>query len=350
MTRRVLALGLVALVVASGCLTAEPVGSGPADTPTVDTPTGEVRYEQRSQSKPPHDEYDNPWGTNRVEVVVDNVAGMERNIHPEVMKTLAYWEDRTDFDSPHNPEFRLVSQSDDPEIRVAVVRTVDGCGVHEDNVALGCAPVLSRNETMDGAVTVRVRAGHTPETTLAILKHEFGHTIGYRHGEGPDETMAKNLTARAPENITDARDRTFPWSSETLTVAVEADGKVSDTQHERLQRAFTYYERGAGGVVRVPPSFELVENPEEAHVVVSLQESAGDCPTNGPASSCAYWDGPDVDEDPAPEYYTKAHVVVGGEARKLPGWHVGYWLGQSLWTNGVPKPFQTTERSPATTW
>jgi len=350
MARRVLALGLVLLVVASGCLTTEPAGSGPADTPTVETPTGEVRYEQRSQAKPPQLEYDNPWGVDRVEVVVDNVAGMDRNIHPQVMKALSYWESQTNHDTQYNPEFRLVSQSDDPEIRVKVVRTVDGCGVHEDNVALGCAPVFSQNETADGPVTVRVRAGHSPKTTLAILKHEFGHVIGYRHGEGPDEAMARNLTARAPENIRDAQARTFPWSSETLTVAVESAEPISASQRKRLQRAFAYYERGAGGVVRVAPSFELVDDPEEAHVVVSLRESPADCPPGGPGSSCAYWDGPDVDEDPAPEYYTEAHVVVGGDARARPGWHVGYWLGQSLWTDGVPKPFQSGEQPPATTW
>ena len=345
MTRLVLALGLVALVVASGCLTA-----GPAAREPVDTPTPEVPYDDQSPARPTWDQYDNPWGEDRVEVVVENLAGMERNIHPEVMKALSYWEEQTGPESPYNPEFRLVSQSDTPEIRVEVVRTVDGCGVHEDSVALGCAPVLSRNETASETVTVRVRAGHTPETTLAILKHEFGHTLGYRHGEEPTDTMAGNLTARAPENVTDAADRTYPWPSETLQVAVESDGKLSASQGARLRSAFEFYERGAQGTVAPPPSFELVDDPAEAHVVVSLQESVEDCPIAGPEASCAYWDGPDVDADPEPEYYTQAHIVVGGEARSRPGWHVGYWLGDSLWTNGVPRPFQTAEQPPATTW
>ncbi|AHG05111.1 hypothetical protein HALDL1_03325 [Halobacterium sp. DL1] len=345
MTRPLLALCLVALVVASGCLAAEP-----ASQERVDTPTTEVPYDDQSPAKPTYDEYDNPWGTDRVEVVVEDHAGMERNIHPEVMRALSYWEEQTNRESAYNPDFRLVSQSDAPEIRVEVVQVVDGCGVHEDSVALGCAPVLSRDEQTNGTVTVRMRAGHERETTLAILKHEFGHTLGYRHGDEPKKTMSKNLTARAPENITDATDRTYPWSSETLRVAVEADRDLSDGQHERLRSALAYYERGAQGTVTVPPSFELVDDPEEAHIVVSFAESIEDCPTTGPTSSCAYWEGPDVDEDPKPEYYTKAHVVLEDEAHGLPGWHVGYWLGQSLWTNGVPKPYQTGERPPATTW
>lgn len=350
MARGVLALCLVALVVASGCLTAEPASPSPVDTPTVNTPTEEPPYDQQSPAKPPYDRYDNPWGADRVEVVVEDNAGMERDIRPEVMQALSYWEDQTGVGSPYNPEFRLVDQSDDPEIRVQVVQTVDGCGVHENNILLGCAPVLSRNETTNETVTVRVRAGHTPETTVAILKHELGHTLGYQHGEGPDEVMTKNLTARAPENIVDANDRTYPWPSGTLRVAVNAEEPLSATQSERLRSAFEYYERGARGTVTAPPSFELTDDPENANVVVSLRESVENCNTNGPNGSCAYWDGPDLDDDPELEYYTKAYIVVGDDARKRPGWHVGYWLGDSLWSNGVPKPFQADDQPPATTW
>ncbi|MFB6068804.1 MAG: hypothetical protein ABEJ90_02640 [Halobacterium sp.] len=347
MARPALALGLLAVVVVSGCLTANPAGSTPVE-PTASAPP----YADRDA--PSRNGYENPWRADEITVVVDDYAGMDRNIAPEVQATLQYWEHHAGDTAAYEPDYRLRSQADDPEIRVEIVPVVSGCGVHEDSVALGCAPVLRGNETGVGTVTVQVRAGHSRGTMRSILKHEFGHTLGYRHGEGPRDVMAGNLTARSLTDVIDAEQRKYPWGDDELSVAVTGEQRLTDAQRERIRSALEYYERGADGTVPRPPSFELVEDSSEADVVVSLQSRIRSCEIVGPDASCASWDGPSVDADPAPEYYTDVRIAVAAAGHDRPGWHVGYWLGYSLWTNGLPKPFQTgvagDEKPAATTW
>lgn len=342
MSRAALVVGILVLVVASGCLTADPAGTGQAEPSTTDAP-----FEMPDRSI---ERQQNPWGVEPIEVVVENPSGLDTDIHPEVMQALNYWEDEIDPGKRYQPDFRMVSESEHPEIRVEVVKTIDGCGVHEDSVALGCAPVIPQNATVTDPVTVQVRAGHSPDVMREILKHEFGHVLGYSHYEGPENVMAGDLSSRAPDEVTDAVDRRFPWASDALDVAVVAEAGSEAEVRERVRRALTYYEHGADGTVVAPPTFELVDDPEEADIVVELRDSVTDCDVVGRQSSCAHWDGPDVDRDEAPEYLTDAHIVIGSGGHEYAGWHVGYWLGWSLWTNGVPDPFLTDTQKPPHKW
>jgi hypothetical protein len=345
MARTALAVGLVALVVLSGCLTADPAGRGPAATPTDSAPPT-----PKNQPHKTLEGYDNPWNANPIEVVVENPTGYDQDVHGPVQRSLTYWERQTDSSSAYDPEYRLVSQSDDPEIRVEVVRTVDNCGTHDESVALGCAPVLTDTSEVNGTITVQVRAGHSEAATRAILKHEFGHTLGLEHGEGPGNVMSHDLSARSPDDIRDANERRYPWSTNTLEVAVVSRDGVPQSKRADIREALTYYERGAGGTVPNPPTFDIVEDAARADVVVDLQREVEECSGVGPAASCVEWDGPDVDDDGNPEYYTGAKIVVGENAWNRADWHTGYWLGHSLWVNGIPNPFRFSDRPPANTW
>jgi hypothetical protein len=351
MARAVSVLGVVVLVIlTAGCLTTQPAAPEPVENPSVDLP-----YDDQTISEPAAMAYDNPWGTEEIVVTVDHRAGAQRNVVPDVMRTVKYWEAAAGSEAAYDPEYRVLGEHDEPEIRVEVVRTVEGCGVHDDEVALGCAPVLDDESSVDGTVTVQVRAGHSSTTTEAILKHEFGHTLGFEHGDADagrhGAVMTKNLSAQAVGNVVDASNRTYPWASETLSVAVAADDSLRDGQRERLETAARYLSTGADDTIDDPPSVTVTENADEADVVVEFDEDAncgGDY--NGePATSCADWRGPDVDDDGAPEYYTGARVVLGEVGQEKPGWHVGYWIGQTLW-NRVPAPFYGWDRPAATTW
>lgn len=345
MARTAVAVGLVTLVVLSGCLTADPVGQGPAETPTETAPP-----EPKNQPHNTLEGYDNPWNANPIEVVVENPSGHDQNVHGEVQRSLTYWENQTGPSSLYNPQYRLVSETDDPEIRVQVVRTVDDCGMHDESVALGCAPVISDTSEVNDTITVQVRAGHTDAATREILKHEFGHTLGFEHGEGPGNVMSKDLATRSPDDIRDATERRYPWSTDTLEVAVVSRDGVSQGMRTDVREALTYYERGADGTVPNPPEFDLVDDAARADVVVDLQRSADQCTGVGPSESCIQWDGPDIDDDGSPEYYTGAKIVVGENAWPRADWHTGYWLGDSLWVNGIPNPFRFSDRPPAETW
>ncbi|WP_336035220.1 hypothetical protein [Halobacterium yunchengense] len=346
MPRAALVVGVLALVVASGCLT-----TTPADA-TVDEPSAEPTDAPYELRQPDVEDARNPWGVSEIDVVVDDEASMDRSVVPEVMKATRYWEEAIDPGQRYAPEFDVVAHSDSPEVRVEVVRTVEDCGVHEDSVGLGCAPVIPTNATVtEEPVTVQVRAGHSPETTLAILKHEFGHVLGYRHGEGPGDVMARNLSAAAPGEVTDAFERDYPWASASLSVAVVGDGGVDADVRDRVAQATAYYERGADGTVSAPPAFELVADRADADVVVEVSDNETvACSGVSPANSCAEWTGPDVDGDGDEEYYTGGRIVVGSGERNRVGWHVGYWLGRTLWTNGVPEPFLTPDQRPVEHW
>ncbi|WP_232687193.1 hypothetical protein [Halobacterium zhouii] len=342
MARASVALGVLVLVVTAGCVTAEPAGVGPTATPTADHP-----FDLREAPGQTSDRLEDPWNADPIEVVVENSARRGRNVHPEVMRALSYWERNAHAYDTYTPEYRLVSQTDSPEIRVRVVRTIASCGEHTEGVVLGCAPTLTPNETVNGTTTIRIRAGHSQETTLAILKHEFGHTLGLDH-DANSTVMSEDLAARAPESVIDAMDRRYPWAEGTVTVAAVSDHGVSETTRKRVKAALAYYQRGADGTVGSPPTFEYVENPHDADVVVDLRRSVEACDTIGPDHSCVDWRGPSVDDDPQPEYFTDARIAVG-DTEKV-GWHVGYWLGRSLWTNGVPMPFKNSSHPPATSW
>lgn len=345
MARPAFVVGVLVLVAASGCLTANPTSPEPDESTPVDVPYDD-RQVDRSDRR-------NPWRTSEITVVVEDKVGTNRNIAPDVMKTLHYWEQTAGENASYDPEYRLRSEADDPDIRVEVVQVVDGCDIHDARVALGCAPVLSENDHVNDTVTVQVRAGHTPEATREILKHEFGHTLGYEHDDGPDEVMNGSFASKVPRGVLDAKARQYPWPSDELDVAVSGDDDVTETQQERVESALRFYERGAADTVANPPSFELVERPSDADVVLEFRENVSDCDIVGPESSCGSFDGPDVDADDTAEYYTHARIQIASDGHDTPGWHLGYWLGYSLWTDGIPRPFQTGlagEKEPATAW
>ncbi len=343
MARVLLTVAVLALVLAAGCLTAEPTAVGPDEPvePTTDAPfTVPDRTVDRDA---------NPWGPGPITVVVDDHTGGSRDVRPAVRETLTFWEHAVYAGDRYRPEFELVAWNESADVRVEVVTAVERCSVHADDVALGCAPVVPTNATVTDEVTVQVRSGHALSTMRAILKHEFGHVLGFRHGEGPGNVMTRNLASRVDGDVADAAARTYSWGSDTLRVAVVSETGATDEARERVGEAVGYYERGADGTVTNPPEFEVVEDASDADVVVSLQESV-DCDVLGVDASCAYWDGPDVDDDGVPEYYTSVRVVVAPDGHDRAGWHAGYWLGKSLWTNGVPGPFRSNDHPPAGAW
>jgi len=191
---------------------------------------------------------------------------------------------------------------------------------------------------------VQVVAGYSNESTVEILKHEFGHVVGVEHGEEPMPTM------QAMSRVTylsqpDLRDRAVPWRSSTLAVHVDVSalpGHDREEAREQIQHALGYYESGADGAVPSNVSFTSTSNRSAADLRIRVPEESFDCGGERlREGSCGESWVYDTDTDDAPEYFAEYEIRVRGIDTDAFGWHVGYWLSDAmgLTEEELPAPF-----------
>lgn len=282
---------------------------------------------------------DNPWRERTLTVAVETPPGSTREFAPQVEAALAYWEDSAARYAGYPISYRLAPDAAEPDLVVEFKDSVEDCGdgVH----AAGCAPVLTRPEQIDRPERVRVRTGLSDASTVAVLKHELGHTLGLDHGDEPREVMrARGDLTTTPQP--DAAERPVPWADPELSVYVD-DGPVPadrrDAVREQVAHALDYYDRGADGYVTENVSFVRTGDRADADVVVAFEP--GGC--GGSNASCARLHWTDPDGDGAPERYTRLDVTVdAGLDSDAVAWHVARWLGRgfSFDENGYPPPLR----------
>lgn len=307
-------VALAALVALAGCAGVAPDSSpsGEAATPTVDP--------------------DNHWRAETLSVAVETPAGDDRDYRPLVRTALDYWTDNAEQYAGYPISFRLVSSPSDADLVVAFVPEIDDCGGVAD--AAGCAPYLTSPGQVDRPVRVEVLTGLADDSTELVVKHELGHVLGLGHDDDPAQVMSgRAQLATLPKR--NATDREFPWRDGSLTVYVdyanltESGLSASDrsTVERQVERAVDYYDRGADGQVPENASVRIVDDRDEADVVVEFATSA---PCSAGDGSCGYRYGTDPDRDGALEWYTRARVALAGIDAEAVGWHVGYWLGYAV--------------------
>ena len=222
----------------------------------------------------------------------------------------------------------------DADVVVRFVHDVPDCGGHDD--AVGCAPVVTDAAQVDSPVSVYVATGLSDESTVRVLEHEFGHTLGLRHDDEPRDVMRAS-TALSTTPQPDATDRPFPWNDGAFAVHVDAgDADDPDAFRSQVGHALDYYAAGAPGMP-ANLTFSHVDDADDADLVVR----AGDCGQR--AASCANTRGPDPDGDGAIERYTHLTVTVDGLDADAVGWHVGYWLAYGFGAEAdaeKPPPFR----------
>lgn len=289
-----------------------------------------------------------PWPGSPTVVGLDTAVA-DRPVRPLVESSLAYWE-RIDADyGNYTTDFVLRPDAEDPDVLVQFVDSIGTCGSEGDDAFIGCAPVLSDRQLAEPPTLVRVETGYTDESTELALRHELGHVYGLEHGEGPGDLMdaaSAKLDRQAQPNATE---RAFPWESERITVFVDRPALPgTDAEIDRqLSAAFDYYEDGADGTVPESVSIERTGDREAADIVVTATEM------DAASNESLY--GSDTDVDPALEYYTgqTIYVDIDIDPQTL-GWHVGYWLGDSL--TGAdsalerPPPFDEPQTDPRREW
>lgn len=285
----------------------------------------------------------NPWGERTLTVAIKDKTGNSRQFEPLVQDALAYWEQNSKQYAGYPINYQLKPNAENPDIVVSVVSSINKCGV--ERRVEGCAPYIRSSEDIDRPVDVRIRSGYTDESTVQLLIHEFGHTLGLDHQDEPKEIMAAetDLTTLPKPNVTE---RALPWDHSKLSVAVDLSSVPASKRsavNKQIDEALAYYDRGADGTVPKRVSFQRVSNPESADIVIQFSK---DSPCSGLSSgSCSVASGYDPDDDGATETYAKTNIVLTNVDTNTVAWHVGNRLGEDAFgfdeQSDFPKPLRS---------
>lgn len=335
-----IALILSAVLLLSGCVVPAapdvdlPTG-GEAENDETDTPetgTGKTGNDGTDDAETGGDSTatgasqgpSDPYGGKTLVVAIED--GGSRDYAPLVRRALAFWEANASRYAGYDVSFRVDPDAADPDFVVSVVDRIESCG-SEDDHSVGCAPVITRPEQFSPPVRIRVVEGLSDESTVRVLIHEFGHTLGLGHDDEPQSVMqARGRLATLPR--IDARNRTYAWSNSTLTVHLDVDDADDrETVERQVRETLAYFDRGAEGTVPENVSFARTSNRSRADVVVQV---GGENPCEGDAGSCRRLTGLDPDDDDRLESYDRLEVYVFGLDSEAIGWHVGRHLGHAL--------------------
>jgi hypothetical protein len=336
--RRAVPLTIVVVVALAGCLgpVFGPGGSGaqsgtsPTDATAVRSdvggagPTGDGRTA----------EAENPWGDGPIVVGVESPPG--RDVVPLVRTATAYWEANAERYAGYAVDYEVEPDASNPDLVIRFRDEITGC--ERSNHTAGCAPYITRAGQIRRPVTVEIKTGLSDASTVQVVEHELGHTLGLGHDDEPQAVMRTGVTLTTLPQP-NATERGFPWADDEFTVYIDtADAPDPDAARQQVHEALGYYARGAPGA---PDNltFRVVDDPD-AELVIRYA-TASSC-TAG-AGSCGSSRGPDPDGDGASERYSQFTVTVVGVDTAAVGWHAGYWLAAAFGTEAdaeKPPPFR----------
>ena len=311
------------LVVLAGC-SFGPGGVGP-DAQTPDESAVKVAEPGASSADNESLDPDNPWGEPTLTVAIEKPSNDSRNYEPLVAEALAFWEHASETYAGYNIEYDLEPNASNPDLVVAFVDSIHEC--NDVSRAAGCAPYVTGPGVIDRPERVEILRGFTNRSTLLVLKHELGHTLGLDHDDEPQSVMTNRSTLimLAQPNATE---RAFAWGDADFTVYLDTEN-VSNPEavREQVDHALSYYERGANGTVPENVTFAYTENRSAADVVVSFP---ADLPCAEDGGSCGSRHGLNTDTDDALERFDRLAITLKDIDEEAVGWHVGYWLGFGL--------------------
>ncbi|UPW00044.1 hypothetical protein M0R88_16210 [Halorussus gelatinilyticus] len=318
--------------------------TAPATSTTASTETPTTASTGMPTATDERTDVENPWGRRNVTVAVRNTANRSRNVAPLVERTLAYWNGEGSEYAHYDVTFVPTSEVIEADVVVEFVKRIESCNGTDTNSTVGCAPLLDGRAVPSDPARVQVVAGYSNQSTVEILKHEFGHVVGVEHGEEPMPTM-QAMSAVTHLSQPDLRDRAVPWHNSTLAVHVDVSalpGHEREAAREQIRHALDYYESGADGTVPSNVSFVRTSNRSAADVRIQIPDEAFDCGGERlREGSCGESWVYDTDTDDAPEYFASYDVRVRGIDTDAIGWHVGYWLSDAMGLTEaeLPSPF-----------
>jgi hypothetical protein len=322
------AVALAAVLVLAGC--AGPAMNGPetaqstaasTEAPTAASGTATATDAAPSTPTPtPVGERANPWGSEPVVVAVADPAGTGREWAPLVREATAFWAANADRFAGFPIDYEVRPDAENPDIVIEFVDTIPDCDGSND--AAGCAPLITDRRQIDRPETVSVRTGFSDDSTVLVVKHELGHTLGLTHNDSPADVMAaRSVLYTEPQP--NATEREFAWDDADFAVYVD-DANATDPERfrEQVRRALDYYEDDPPGMP-TNLTFRPVEDPDDAEIVVRPVATS---PCGSGAASCGGTVGSDPDGDGAVETYSELRISLVDLDTDAVGWHVGYWL------------------------
>ncbi|MGQ4554390.1 matrixin [Halobellus sp. GM3] len=310
-------------------------GSAVTDSPMPDAPQATSPAEP-SPTPTAAPGRESPWGADPIVVAVADAAGTGREWTPLVREAAAYWEERAERFAGYPVEYEIRPDASNPDLVVEFVDAVPECDGAAD--AAGCAPLIEDRRQIDRPETVSVRTGFSDDSTVLVLEHELGHTLGLTHEDAPADVMASRSVLYT-EPLPDATERAFPWDDAEFTVYVDAaNASDPDAFRRQVRHALTYYEDGPPGMP-TNLSFTTVDS-AAAEIVVRPVETS---PCGGGAASCGRTAGWDPDGDGAIETYSQLRVSLVDLDADAVGWHVGYWMAHGFGAEAdaeKPPPFR----------
>ncbi|MFB6300060.1 MAG: matrixin family metalloprotease [Halobacteriales archaeon] len=142
-----------------------------------------------------------PWGTEELIVAIDRTTTNQSNVSRLVADALEYWNTAGNEYATYPVKFTLRPAAANPDIVVRFKPDIDCTRARWE---LGCAPIIEPGSSIDHPALVRIDAEYTKATTRRVLKHEFGHIVGIRHGEAPTELMRPQYAATTRRQLPNA--------------------------------------------------------------------------------------------------------------------------------------------------
>lgn len=124
-----------------------------------------------------------------------------REFEPLVAETLAYWEARAERCAGYGVEYEIDPDAENPDVRVRFVGSIEECGSERGHLA-GCTPVVGQRGQFNLTHDIRIQGGFSDASTLEMVRHEFGHTVGLTHDDVPQSVMAAESVLTTPPRLT----------------------------------------------------------------------------------------------------------------------------------------------------